>query len=73
MILGNGAIDIWNEELESTNEHEKPALDTNQTGQDHPQHNHKYQNQPVKLSSCSYISRIFHQYLDNIRSLSLAN
>ena len=36
MILANGVIDRWNEGLESTDEREKLAMDTNQTGQDHP-------------------------------------
>jgi hypothetical protein len=36
MILDNGVIDRWNEELESTNERKNLALDTIQTGQDHP-------------------------------------
>ena len=36
MILDNGVIDRWNEERDPTNEREKLALDTNQTGQDHP-------------------------------------
>jgi len=36
MVLDNGVIERWNEELESTNERKKLAMDTNQTGQDHP-------------------------------------
>jgi len=72
MVLDNGVIERWNEELESTNERKKLALDTNQTGQDI--HNTiTNQNQPVKLRSCSYIPRIFHKYLDDVRSLSLTN
>ena len=49
MVLDKGVIDRWNKELESTNERKNLALDTSQTGQDHPLHNHKYQNQPVSV------------------------